>query len=51
MALKRRVLTVEAENRLLRTEASLHQGQDHNLVAHQDVSTVAKVKVAHLIGR
>lgn len=50
-ALRRRVLTVEAENQLLRTEASLRQGLGHNLVAHRDVTAVAKVEVAHLIGR
>lgn len=51
VALRRRVLTVEAENQLLRTEVRLHQDLDHSLVEHQDVTTGPKVKVTHLIGR
>lgn len=51
MALRRRVVTVEAENRLLRTEVSLHQDLGHNLATDWDVDTMAKTEVAHLIGR
>lgn len=51
MALRRRVVTVEAENTLLRTEVSLHQDLGHNLVTDWDVNTMAKTEVAHLIGR
>lgn len=51
MALRRRVVTVEAENTLLRTEVSLHQDLGHNPVTDWDVNTMAKTEVAHLIGR
>lgn len=47
VTLRRRVVRVEAENRLLRSEATLRQDFGHSW----DVHTVAKTEAAHLIGR
>lgn len=51
IALRKQVMTLEAENRQLRTDLSLHQDRGENLVGDRVINETTKAEVAGLIGK
>lgn len=51
IALRKQVMTLEAENRQLCTDLSLHQDRGQNLVGDRDINDMTKTEVAGLIGK
>lgn len=51
IALRKQVMTLEAENRQLRTDLSLHQERGQNLVVDRDINDMTKTDVAGFIGK
>lgn len=51
IALRKQVMTLEAENKHLRTDLSLRQDHSQNLVGGRVINDMTKTEVSGLIGK
>lgn len=51
IALRKQVMALEAENRQLRTDQSLHQDRGQNLVGDRVINDMTKIEISGLIGK